>query len=325
MEASYKKQDVFNNTKIYQDNDVVNVNNVNYGTAFLEHGFQHAGFEAESTSLSAPLNDPGKVIASETGELKWDGQLGYFTVNSPYWQGATGYLGGKNIELNDISISNVMTTDNLNFASVQLISLDSLPISQSKRMILLTSARLENDGLKWNTTQTSLLSAGGTRALCEPVEALVKFKATSKDSLGVYQLTTTGKREVQLSIVQQGSDVQVNLNRKTLWYEIANHQAVSPPTGLNKQMPENSKWIKAYPNPGKAQSIIEYSFPDQTHVGFFLYNTMGQLIVNENIQINKNQVNQKKVDVSQLARGIYYYGFSLASGERIVDKLIVSN
>ena len=325
VEASYKKQDVFNNTKIYQDNEVVNIENVNIGTAFLKQGFQHAGFEAETTSLSAPLTDPGKTITSETGELKWDGQLGYFTVNSPYWQGATGYLGGKTIELKDISISNVVTTDNLNFASVQLISLDSLPISQSKRMILLTSARLENDGLKWNTTNTALVSAGGTRALCEPVEAVVKFKSVSKDSLGVYQLTTTGKRDVQLSIVQQGSDVQFSLNKKTLWYEIANHQAVSPPTGLNKQIQDNSKWMKAYPNPGKAQSIIKYCFPDQTNAGFFIYNAHGQLILNENIQVLKNQVNQKSIDISKLAKGIYYFGFSLASGEKMVDKLIVLN
>jgi hypothetical protein len=304
---------------------VVNINNVNYGTAFLKHGFQHATFEAETTALSVPLTDPGKVITSETGELKWDGQLGYFTVNSPYWQGATGYLGGKTIELKDITISNVVTTDNLNFASFQLISLDSLPISKSKRMLLLTSARLENDGLKWNTAQTSLVSAGGTRALCEPVEAVVKFRSASKDSLGVYQLTTTGKRDVQLSTINSGSDVQVTINKKTLWYEIANHQAVSPPTGLKNQLPGNSKWMKAYPNPGKAQSIIEYSLPDQTNAGFFIYNAHGQLILNENVAVLKNQVNQKQIDVSRFAKGVYYYGFTLASGEKMVDKLIVLN
>ena len=325
VEANYRKQDVFNNTKIYQDNEVVNINNVNYGTSFLKYGFQQASFESDSTFLSAPLTDPGKVVTTDTDELKWDGQLGFFTVNSPYWQGATGYLGNKTIELKDISLSNIVTTDNLNFASIHLISLDSLPISQSKRMILLTSARLENDGLRWNTAKTALVSAGGTRALCEPVEVLVKFKTASKDSLGVYQLTTTGKRDVQLSVSQQGSDVQFNLNKKTLWYKIANHQAVSSPTGLNKRMSGNSKWIKAYPNPGKSQAIIEYSIPDQTHAGFFMYNALGQMVMNENIQILKNHINQKRIDVSQLAKGIYYYGFSLASGEKIVDKLVVLN
>jgi hypothetical protein len=325
VEANYRTQDIFNNTKVYQDIEVVNVENINYGTSFLKHGFQHAAFNADSTSLSAPLNDPGKVVTSETGELKWDGLQGCFTVNSPYWQGATGYLGNKTIDLNDISLSNIVTTDNLNFASIHLISLDSLPISQSKRLILLTSARLENDGLKWNTTQTSLLSVGGTRALCEPVEAILKFKAAHTDSLSVYQLTTTGKRADRVTVTQQESDVQFNFNKKTLWYEITNHTNVTDPTGAINQLSDPIKWIKAYPNPGKAHSIIEYSLPDQTEAGFFMFNPLGQLILNETIQNNKNQVNQKKIDVSRLAKGIYYYGFTLASGEKIVDKLIVCN
>ena len=83
--------------------------------------------------------------------------------------------------------------------------------------------------------------------------------------------------------------------------------------------------MKAYPNPGKAQSIIKYCFPDQTNAGFFIYNAHGQLILNENIQVLKNQVNQKSIDISKLAKGIYYFGFSLASGEKMVDKLIVLN
>ena len=83
--------------------------------------------------------------------------------------------------------------------------------------------------------------------------------------------------------------------------------------------------MKAYPNPGKSQSIIEYSLPEQTEAGFFMFNNLGQMIMKKNIQINKNQVNKTLIDVSQLTKGIYYYGFSLASGEKIVDKLIVTN
>ena len=324
VEGNYRKQDVFNNTKIYQDNDVINIENANYGTSFLKHGFQHASFEADSTFLTDTLTNPGKVVTSETGELMWDGNQGYFTVDNPYWQGATGYLGGKNIELGNITISDVTTTDNLNFASIQLISLDSLPISKSKKMILLTSARLENQGLKWNETKTSLLSAGGTKALCEPVEAVVTFKSSNADSLSVYMLNPTGNRSDSLLVNQSGESVKFSMNKNTLWYEISNHtkKVITQGTKIKNKSDGNS--LKARPNPGKNYTTIEFSFPENTEASFILYNATGQMIMKEPVLLASNQLQQKRVDVSHLGDGIYFYGFQFKNGKRIIDKLVVS-
>ncbi len=322
VEGNYRKQDIFNNTKIYQDNDVINIEDVNYGTSFLKHGFQHAGFEADSTYLTDTLTSPGKVITSETGELMWDGNQGYFTVDNPYWQGATGYLGGKNIELGNITISDVTTTDNLNFASIQLISLDSLPISQSKKMILLTSARLENQGLKWNDSKTALVSAGGTRALCEPVDAVVTFRSSSADSLSVYMLNQTGNRADSLLVSQSGESVKFSINKKTLWYEIANHLkkpvTSGTKTGINRSM------MNIYPNPGKNYTTIEFLFPVNENADFILYDVFGQNLMKEPVLLANNQLQQKRVDVSQLSDGIYFYGFQFKNGKRIIDKLVIS-
>lgn len=324
VEGNYRKQDVFNNTKIYQDIDVINIEDVNYGSSFLKHGFQHADFEADSTFLTGTLTSPGKVVTSETGELMWDGNQGFFTVNNTYWQGATGYLGGKTIDLGSISISNVTTTDNLNFASIHLISLDSLPIGKSKKMILLTSARLENEGLKWNDTKTSLVSAGGTRALNEPVEATIKFKASTADSLSVYMLNQTGKRADSLLINQLGNDVVFVLNKKTLWYEVSNHNKKMITHG-NKIGNNSEKYsLKALPNPGKNFSTIEFSFPESHEANFIMFNAFGQLIMNEPVLLASNQIQQKRLDVSKLGDGIYFYGFQFRNGKRIIDKLVIS-
>lgn len=324
VEGNYRKQDVFNNTKIYQDNDVINIEDVNYGTSFLKHGFQHANFEADSTFLTGTLNSPGKVITSETGELMWDGNQGYFTVDNPYWQGATGYLGGKTIDLGNITISNVTTSDNLNFASIQLISLDSLPIPQSKKMILLTSARLENQGLKWNDTKTALVSAGGTRALCEPVEAVVTFKSSCADSLSVFMLNPTGNRTDSLLVSQAGESAKFSLNKNTLWYEISNHNKITTTQGtkIKKKPDENS--LKARPNPGKNYTTIEFSFPENTDARFIMYNAFGQMIMNEPVLLASNELQKKLVDVSHLSDGIYFYGFQFNNGKRVIDKLMIS-
>ncbi len=322
IEGNYRKQDVFNNTKIYQDNDVINIDDVNYGTSFLKHGFQHADFDAERTFLTGTLTSPGKVIKTETRELMWDGNLGFFTIDNPYWQGATGYLGGKTIDLGNITISNVTTTDNLNFASIQLISLDSLPISQSKKMILLTSARLENQGLKWNDTKTSLVSAGGTRALCEPVEAVITFKSSSADSLSVYMLNQTGKRADSLLVSQLGESAKFNLNKNTLWYEISNH--VKKPVTSGKKTGINKNMINIFPNPGKEYSVIEFSFPEFEQADFILFNAFGQNLIKEPVILAGNQFQQKKVDISKLNDGIYFCGFQFKNGEKIIEKLLIS-
>lgn len=324
VEANYRTQDVFNNTRTYQDDEVINMENAEYGTSFLQQGFRHTSFEADSTVLTGSFTNPGKVITSDTEELKWDGNLGVFTVNNPYWQGATGYLGGKNIPLGNITISNVTTTDNLNFASIHLISLDSLPISKSKKMILLTSARLENEGLKWNETKTSLVSAGGTRALSEPVEVTIKFKSSTTDSLSVYMLNQTGKRADSLLINQSAADAVFILNKKTLWYEISNHikKTITQGSKIEKRTEKYS--MKALPNPGKDFSTIEFSFPDKTEASFIMYNAFGQMIMNEPVFLAGNLVDQKKLDVSKLGDGIYFYGFQFRNGKRIIDKLVVS-
>ncbi len=324
VEGNYRKQDVFDNTKTYQDGNMININNAEKGTSFLQKGFQHADFEADSTFLNGTLINPGNVITTETGELKWDGNQGIFTVNSPYWQGVTGFPGGKNIELNDISISNVSTTDNLNFAAIHLISLDSLPINQSKRMILLTSARLENQGLKWNDTKTSLVSAGGTRALCEPVEATIMFKSASSDSLSVYMLDQTGKRSDSLLVNQMDKSAKFIAAKNTLWYEINNHTK-KVTTGGNK-IKGNSRTgnMKAQPNPGNQYSVIEYSFPENSEASFVIYNSTGQLIMNEPVLIASNKTEQKRVDTTCFQDGMYFYGFQFKNGKRILDKLVIS-
>ncbi len=323
-EGNYRTRDIFDNTKTYQDNDVINIDDAEYGTSFLQHGFRHGNFEADSTYLTGKLANPGKVITSETNELKWDGNQGFFTVDNAFWQGATGYLGGKNLELENITVSNVTTTGNLNFASIHLISLDSMSLTQSKKMILLSGARLENQGLKWNDTQTSLVNTGGTKALCEPVEAVVTFKMASSDSLSVYMLNPTGKRVDSLQVNQIGESARFTINKNTLWYEISNHRKKVITSGNKIDGKKGRNSMKAQPNPGKDFTTIEFSFPESAEANFILYNAFGQLVMNEPVLLAGNQLQQKRVDVSKFDDGIYFYGFQFKNGKRVIDKFIIS-
>jgi hypothetical protein len=324
IEAYYSADDIFNNTKYYQTSDVINIENTDYGTSLLQHGFQHASFDADSSYLSEPFNQTENIITTDTGELMWNGTDGYFSVNNPYWQGVTGFLGNKTFDLDDITLSNVETTDNLNFAAIHLISLDSLPISQSKRMILLTSARLENEGLLWNESKTSLVSAGGTRALCEPVTATLDFKPASIDSFEVFMLDVRGNREDSIPVSQSLDGVSVHIGNKTLWYEITNHQVNSVPVGFKNTINQKNQNLRIWPNPGRNYAMVEYNlWNENRYPQFVLFNMTGQLIQNEKVKADQNRVLRKKINLNELQNGIYFCGFQFEDGTKKLEKLVV--
>jgi hypothetical protein len=55
-----------------------------------------------------------------------------------------------------------------------------------------------------------------------------------------------------------------------------------------------------------------------------MYNAFGQLVMNEPVLLAGNQLQQKRVDVSQFGDGIYFYGFQFKNGKRVIDKFIIS-
>lgn len=318
----YREQDVFDNTPLYQDDNGLNIPDTDYGSSFLQQGFAHASFQSDSTWLEGTLSLPGNPVTSGTGDITWDGVKGVFTVNNPYWQGATGYLTGSAIELEDIILSDITTTDNLDFASVHLISMDSLPISESKKLLLLTSARLENQGLLWNINKTSLVSAGGIRALCEPVGGTLTFKYALRDSFYVYRLDERGMRTKALPL-DMGILSRVSFNEKTLWYEILNDTATGPDQTMIE--PETRDYhISNHPNPCSDYTIIEFELPENQQVELSLLNPQGKVLQTDQLFALKDKVMRTELNVSHYPQGIYFYGLRLESGQMVVNKLIIN-
>jgi len=48
-EGNFKTQDVFNNSKIYRSDNVLNIKHTEIGTSLLQHGFRNVDFDADST------------------------------------------------------------------------------------------------------------------------------------------------------------------------------------------------------------------------------------------------------------------------------------
>jgi hypothetical protein len=195
--------------------------------AFLATPMRWGRFDA-GASDSLLLADPGTHSVSSTGELDWDRTAGVFKVDAPSWQGAVGYLhAGASTSM--LSLEGIATTGGRDFAAIHLVSADSLPLARTRRMLLLTSARIENRSQVWNstfTTLTTIYKAGDT-TVCEPVTGTVKLSLGRDDSVSVYRLDARGNRMEALPVAFEDGRAVIVLPGTSLWYEVALGDATS--------------------------------------------------------------------------------------------------
>jgi hypothetical protein len=84
------------------------------------------------TDLNQDFVAPGAThIEADTGELRRDWGLGIQTIDTPRTQAASGWIGGEDIALGDVSLS-IATPK----ASVAVTSLDGEPIKSSRRILI---------------------------------------------------------------------------------------------------------------------------------------------------------------------------------------------
>jgi hypothetical protein len=83
------------------------------------------------------LADDATEVVSDTAELRRDFSQGFHTIDTPRTQAASGWIGGKRIELSSVAIE-VDTPK----ATVCVSSLDGRPISASKRLLVTTIAQV---------------------------------------------------------------------------------------------------------------------------------------------------------------------------------------
>lgn len=174
----------------------------------------------ETLDLTEAVNASEGVWISETGELSWDNQdsvNAVFTVNAPSAKAAVGYIGGKEIRLNEVSIS--MDSTELNWGSIVLVTLDGKDIKTSGKMLLVAAARAENTNMGWNEAKTSVGGEWGTSpTLAEGIPALISFDGVR--DLKVVALDPAGNpgQEVE-TIISGGSQfVGIGAQYKTIWY-----------------------------------------------------------------------------------------------------------
>ncbi len=116
--------------------------------------YQGQPSQSGQMDLAPYLNRQTQTIASVTGELHWHYGTGVATVNTPKAQGAAGFLGVESaIVLDTVTIS----VEN-DYATVLVVALDDLPLSESRRVLIQCTTLDQPYG--WHTSDANGL--GGT-------------------------------------------------------------------------------------------------------------------------------------------------------------------
>ena len=133
----------------------------------LQYGSRIRSFDRPQAAAFPPAATG--AIASDTGELTWNGETGLVTVEAPRSQSLVGFVGRKALRNLEVELEN-------RFCAVTLASLDGQPLARSARMLLSAAATAGNTGMQWNQKRTSLANWGTAPTVIEPVTGSVTLR-----------------------------------------------------------------------------------------------------------------------------------------------------
>ncbi len=132
----------------------------------LEDGMRIGSFDGPPTQ-SFPEQVVANPIRSDTGQLAWyhtAPRTGLVTVNTPRTQALIGFVSSHTVV-----DANLAAEVGNSFCTLQMSSLDDLPIARSSRMLLVAGGAVENTGERWNAVGTAVTDWGVSPTLIEPV------------------------------------------------------------------------------------------------------------------------------------------------------------
>jgi hypothetical protein len=144
-----------------------------------------------------------------------------FIAVSPSSKVMVGFLGGQKTNAGGWELQ--IPQGETRFAALTLTAMDGKDTEHSVSLLLTAVGRVENAGMGWNATRTSVgdqWGSGPTQA--EGVTGAVTLRTVVTDAT-VYALDGTGKRLGKVDSKLYGGQLTFNIGpaNKTLWYEIA--------------------------------------------------------------------------------------------------------
>jgi len=141
----------------------------------------------------------------------WDSTQGRLVIDTPYTQGAAGWIGGQTASLSSLDLAT-----NNPFAVLVATSISDEPIHTTKRLLVSAVARVEPTGYRWvNTWKREVADPGRPPFLQEPVTARIVWRR--KGTVRAYVLDNEGERirSVPVDTLKGGQGVSLVIDGKT--------------------------------------------------------------------------------------------------------------
>lgn len=171
-------------------------------------------FAAAARLFHGRYVSPASEETINPSEFRPDDSQGIVLIESPKIVAAMGM-----VESRPIRFAAAAFKVESEFASLCLVSLDDLPLMDSKHWLLTAVARAENTGTIYNATRTFLRSSGTRPILLEPVKGSVSFPLKGRALPKVFVLDASGKRTKELKIPGNADLLEIPLGEGPV-YEI---------------------------------------------------------------------------------------------------------
>jgi hypothetical protein len=103
--------------------------------------------------LAKHIDSKTKVVRSATGEVALDAANGIATVDTPYAQGAAGFLSKKKV----YEFSDATVTINNEYGAILIVSMDGKPLKTSGKVLVQVVTEEQNSGFKTIDTKEAIL------------------------------------------------------------------------------------------------------------------------------------------------------------------------
>ena len=124
----------------------------------------------------------GRTSPAAPSQVEWNPAHATFTVDAPAVRAAAGRIAGTTVAVGDVAftVGELPRGD----AAIALAALDGRPVSESKSLLLVAAARVENSAMAFNAERTGLTSWGHGPAVAEFVPLTVTLPGTFAHAIG---------------------------------------------------------------------------------------------------------------------------------------------
>jgi len=155
--------------------------------------------------------------ATSQPQFVWDTQDHSVTVDSPKSKALIGHLGGRAVQLGDVTIVPGETLQD--WAVIQVTAMDGDDFKTAHRILVTATGYTENTGMKWRDAGKTTVGTdwGHAPSLVEGIAATVKLPISG--TFKAWALDERGARREEVPLT--AGTLELKPSAKTLWYEIA--------------------------------------------------------------------------------------------------------